>query len=807
MTETAFISVPLVYTFNSTKCLPRFPICRPRISSQRPICTSLAARQKSHAEQVLILAIQKKHTVHIPQLLEHSLSSSLAVAVSPSTYYSAISACMFAEDFSSLARVLHLGLSSPLIGNVQFSHLTTPLYALARAKQWKSSFTVLDSMAAAGRNNPTLAPNARLLVSLANIAVNSNAYSQSIRFFAWMTKHSLEFGPHAFSVMLKAHGRAANITAVNAVLDQIEQSNVTFDTVLLNSAVDALVRCEQVRAAHNLLLNQTYSAIIDVTTYNTVIKGYAIKGQVSHAFNLASRMQDSGLKPTPVTINTLMSACVAAADFDTAWKLLEMYTNPLPSRFSTLPSISRPPSPTPELRKALLSSSPVSPDVHLNSTSDDIHASDTHAAQEKHTMSDQILSFRESLRDLTAKQESQSEQIVSKTKSEIEWIGQFRIAYSTLLSGLARCERYEDVFVLLKDMCDKGIPPNSVTYASLISSCLKQGQIEKAKYVFESIPDSNKSGHQFCDAHVYFALISGLCRLESEEHINTALTLVEELTIDFRGSQNGASETHPSKRDQKQNVLMKAHHKITPTVQMFNAILEGFMQIGNLARAEQVLKMMRRARVSPNVASYTILMKGYADAGQYRGAKRIFFELWKDTLKPDRVAINAFISICARSKDFETGEKILCFMEKHRGSVSPTVQSYVPLIRAYGRFGKEEEMWNMYKRMRDAKVPLNDFGMKVIVDHVMKKVDKQGRSSSNLERLAERSGHLLRDGLNDGVSIAVVRQCKNKLLSVFSDAQRRRYFGGLDSGELRSASETIFERHGWNDIDSGWRVF
>lgn len=807
MTETAFISVPLVYTFNSTKRLSRFPTRRPRILSHRQICTSSAARRKSHAEQALTLAIQKKHTAHIPQLLEHGLSPLSTVAISPTTYYSAISTCMLAEDFSSLARVLNLGLSSPLIENIQFSHLTAPLHALARAKHWKNSFTVLDSMAAAGKDNPTLAPNARLLVSLANIAVNSNAYSQSLRFFAWMTKHSLELGPHAFSVMLKAHGRAANITAVNAVLDQLEQSNVAFDTILLNSAVDALVRCEQVRAAQHLLLNQTYSAIIDVTTYNTVIKGYATKGQVSQAFSLASRMQDSGLKPTPVTINTLMSACVAAADFETAWELLGMYTNPLPSRFSTLPPISRPPSPTPELKKALLSSSPVSPDALLNSRSDDVHVSDTHAAQEKRTISDRISSFRKSLDDLTARPESQSEQTVSRTKFEIEWIGQFRIAYSTLLSGLASCGRYDDVFALLKDMCDKGIPPNSVTYASLISSCLKQGQIEQAKYVFESIPGSNKPGHQCCDVHVYFALISGLCRLESEEHINTALTLVEELTTDTRGSQSGTPETHLSKCGRKQNLSIKPRHKITPTVQMFNAILEGFMQIGNLARAEQVLKMMRRVRVFPNVASYTILMKGYADAGQYRSAKRIFFELWKDTLKPDRVAFNAFISICARSKDFEAGEKVLCYMEKHRGSASPTVQSYVPLIRAYGRFGKEEEMWNMYKRMRGAKVPLNDFGIKVIVDHIMNKADKQRRSLSNLERLAERSGHLLRDGLNDGVSIAVLRQCKNKLLSVFSDVQRRRYFGGLDSGELRSASETIFERHGWNNIDSGWRVF
>lgn len=809
MIEIAFISAPSVGAFNSTKRSHRLPTRRSRICSQRQICTSLAARRTSRAEQALSQAIDKKNTVRIPKLLEDGLSPLSTATITPVTYYSAVSACMLAADYSSLARVLHLGLSSRLIGNIQYSHLTTPLYALARARQWKSVFTLLDCMAGAAKNNPTLIPNARLLVSLANIAANLNAYSQSLRFFDWMTKNALEFGPHAYSVMFKAHGRATNIIAVNSVLNKVKESGITVDTVLLNSAIDALVRCDRVRAAHQLLLNQTYTAIVDATTYNTVIKGYAVKGQASQAFSLASRMQDSGLNPTPATINTLLSACVAATDFDTAWELLKMYTNPQPSRFSTLPTLSRPPSPTPELRQALLSSSSP-PNTHrLNSESGNAPASDPVTATEQQTISDRALSFREALNGLVAVSKDQTDIVASSTKYELKWIDQFRIAYTTLLSGLAECGRFDDVFALLEDMRDKDIPPNSVTYASLISSCLKQGKVDKAKQIFESIPTSNEFEHQNCDIHVYFALISGLCRLENENYINTALGLIEELTGDCSERAQDCEEiAHISKSDSVPNGFsIKVRDKVVPNVQMFNAILEGFMQIGFPARAEKVLKMMKRVRVLPNTASYTILMKGYADAGRYRSAKRIFRELWQDGLRPDRVAFNAFISICARSGDFEAGEKVLSYMEKHRGSVSPTAHSYISLIRGYGRFGTEEQMWDAYKRMRDAKVPLNDFGLKVIADDILNRASKQKDASIKLDKLAERSGCLLRDGLNDGASITILRQYKNKLLSVFNVEQRRRYFGGLDSEELRSASEAIFERHGWNDIDSGWRVF
>lgn len=717
---------------------------------------------------------------------------------------------MIAEDFYSLARILQIGLSSPLLTHIQFSHLIAPLHALARAKEWKSVFVLLDSMAEAGDINPAVAPNTRLLVSLANIAVNMNAYSQCLRFFNWMTKQSLEFGPHAYSVLLKGHGRAGNIVAVNAVLQQIVESRTPVDTVLLNTAVDALVRCDHVRTAHQLLLNQTYSTVVDVTTYNTVIKGYGAKGQVSQAFSLASRMQDSGLKIAPATVNTLMSACVTAADFDTAWDLLQMYTKPLPSRFSVLPALSRPSSPTPEVRQALLSSSNSTAvrDQKAGNTDASILASS--AAQEKQMTSNRALSLRESLSVLSVWPEHQPGDISTNTKFEIDWVDQFRIAYTTLLSGLAESGHFDDVFALLKDMCDKGIPPNSITYASLISSCLKYGEVEKAKFIFKSIPTSSSElKDQSCDVHVYSALISGLCRLENEEHINTALALVEAITRDhYEADSSTLTATHVDKSESEVNdgFWRKSGDKVTVTVQMFNAIIEGFMRLRLLVRAEQVLRMMRRVRVFPNVASYTILMKGYADAGQYRDAKRIFRKLWQDKLKPDRVALNSFISICARSGDFEAGEKILSFMEERGGGVSPTVQSYIPLIRAYGRFGKEEQMWNAYKRMRNAGVPLNDFGIKVIVDFIMNEGPKQKHSLDRSDRLADRSGCLLRDGLDDGVSFATLRKCKSRLLSIFSDQQRRKYFGGLDSKELRSASETIFERHGWNDIDSRWRV-
>ena len=47
------------------------------------------------------------------------------------------------------------------------------------------------------------------------------------------------------------------------------------------------------------------------------------------------------------------------------------------------------------------------------------------------------------------------------------------VIYSTVLKGFAASKRMDKVFIVYKEMRDKGIPCNTITYNTLLDACAK----------------------------------------------------------------------------------------------------------------------------------------------------------------------------------------------------------------------------------------------------------------------------------------------------------------------------------------------
>lgn len=686
--------------------------------------------------------------------------------------------CLSAHDHSSLATVLRLGLNSHLAQQLRLPHLVPSLRALATAGHWRSVFSCLDAMA----DVRSIAPDARLIVALANIAVNYRAFQQSLRLFQRMRQRSLPFGPIAYSVLLKTLGRTGNVVAVKDVIIRIREEHVHFDTILLNSAVDALVRCNDLQGARRLIVQPESADLLDVTTFNTLIRGFAVSGRLEEAFCLASDMTTAGLKPNFVTTNTLLTACITAGDFDTAWSLLN------PQRSHNSSSIS--------------SQSSDDFHVHQRSSSNNSPApsrlnilpfSDTPVLKNDEEDSDE---------DSDA---SPGQQPSPLTKFHIDNLPcpdgdheQLRIALTAMLCGLAEAGRIQEALFLLQDMTRLGTAPNSITYSALISACFRYGAVDPALYVFRSIPPpSAKTPELIRNILVCNSLIFGLCGLDDVEYVHKAATLVNRML------QSNDSDSQSS--------------YARPTIATFNGLIDGFVRFRLFDEAEYYVKLMHRYGIRPNIVSFTILMKGYADAQRFTDAKRTFKQINIRRLTPDRVALNAFVSVCARSGDVVAADKVLRYMEGKGGGLSPGAQSYTPLLAAYARVQDDGSFWGLYTRMRTNSVPLNVFVIELSTAYVaftVQSLSKRlgGSDTSDapvvdisMEGLARRAAQMLCDGVSDGLEPKILRKSRRKLMQVFKDSRCRAYFRGLDAPELRSASEVIFERHGWNHIDSGWR--
>lgn len=529
-------------------------------------------------------------------------------------------------------------------------------------------------------------PDERLLVSLANVAVEKRNYGVALRILGMVRRFGLSLSPVGVSVLLKAHGRARNGGAVRKVVEWGVRGGKEVDVVLLNSAVDALVRCGEVGEARGLLEEERFQGLVDVQSFNTIIKGLVGQGCVEEGFDVVEDIRRRGLVPNEVTRNTLVSACAGVGDFDRALELAEADRDGV--------------------------------GVGAETTEDGSGQTDV----------------------------------------------QMRIALTSLVGGLAEKGRVSEAVGLLDDMKRRNAAPSDITYAALIVACFRCGRVEDAVRVFGSIPDEGG----LRSTAVCTAFVAGLCQTGVEGNVRRARRVL-------KGMEERAD------------------------VEGFNCVMEGMIRMGDLEGAEGVFGEMREGGFVPGTVSYTILMRGFAEGGRFGRVKGLFREMFERGVVVDRVALNTFLSACVRVGELECGVRVLEFMEEKGGSVAPGVYSYGPVIRGMLKKGEFGEAWGMYERMREGGVKQNAYVVEMITNFICTEEKRK-------DFLAERGARLLRDGYADGVDMKTLSRCRRKMLKVFGEGRTRRHFRGLEKLGIRSVSEHIFERHGWNDIDSGWRV-
>ena len=131
-----------------------------------------------------------------------------------------------------------------------------------------------------------------------------------------------------YSIMFKGYGRVGDSAAVDKLMRSVAANEIIPDIVMLNSAIDAYVRCGRIDQARSLLQSMidgtNEGAVVckpNARSYNTVLKGLAAEGNVDEAMKLALDMVALKLHDS-VTANTLVNAAINAGRFNLAEKLL-----------------------------------------------------------------------------------------------------------------------------------------------------------------------------------------------------------------------------------------------------------------------------------------------------------------------------------------------------------------------------------------------------------------------------------------------------------------------------------------------------
>jgi len=110
-----------------------------------------------------------------------------------------------------------------------------------------------------------------------------------------------------------------------AVIRDMQRRGVKLDNLALNVTLSTGVSTDQLEGVEDLVAeaDQHCPPLSDIVSYNTLIKGYAQRGEADRAINALGRMKRRGLSPNAITFNTMMDAAVRGQRSGKAWELLQ----------------------------------------------------------------------------------------------------------------------------------------------------------------------------------------------------------------------------------------------------------------------------------------------------------------------------------------------------------------------------------------------------------------------------------------------------------------------------------------------------
>ncbi|ONK80095.1 uncharacterized protein A4U43_C01F13840 [Asparagus officinalis] len=283
------------------------------------------------------------------------------------------------------------------------------------------------------------------------------------------------------------------------------------------------------------------------------------------------------------------------------------------------------------------------------------------------------------------------------------------ILYNVTLKVIRKSKDWNLVETHLKEMLEKGIRPDNVTFSTVISCARFCNLPEKAVEWFERMPEFGLNP----DDVTYSAMIDAYGRAGNLE---MALGLYdrarkEKWRLDpvtfstvirvygTSGNFDGALNVYEE---------MKALG-VKPNVVIYNTLLDAMGKAGRPWQVKTIVKEMENNGLVPNRITYAAILRAYSRARYAEDALRVYEEMKKKGFELSIVLYNMLLSMCADIGLVDEAVKIFEEMKGLPEGLRPDSWSYSSLITVYSCIGKVSEAEGILNEMLEAGFQPNIF--------------------------------------------------------------------------------------------------
>ncbi|KAA8492349.1 Pentatricopeptide repeat-containing protein [Porphyridium purpureum] len=281
-----------------------------------------------------------------------------------------------------------------------------------------------------------------------------------------------------------------------------------------------------------------------------------------------------------------------------------------------------------------------------------------------------------------------------------------RVSYNLFISScrLTAKPRIDAAMSALQEMRNSSNPslrPDQITYNCVLAVCEKAVEPRVAQRVLREM----KRARFEPDERTHVALLNLYARCNDVQAASTLFRELQKsqdkvLSLEIYTTMiNMYAEMRRVQDAFDLFVDMVRSPNISPSVGTFNALMNACRSVGDIDRAQEVLKKMASAGLRPDVITYSVFVDLLGRAGRINDIWATLKEMDSRQIQPNLITLTSALNGCVRAGDLKAAEQLLGEMPK-RG-MRPNAFTYSVLIEGYSLRGDLDRALYYYRELRE----------------------------------------------------------------------------------------------------------
>lgn len=447
--------------------------------------------------------------------------------------------------------------------------------------------------------------------------------------------------------MIQNCASANNLDGAFSVFDSLERSGVELNSVVYNAVLEACVHCRKFDAAETWMKKSKEAGMVDVVSYNTLIKAQLLNGNLSKARKLIDEMKQADLQPNRVTYNELInSIIVAGGRKEDMWEIVR------------------------EMKEAGIQPNQVTCSILLKNLNAQSSEADVSLTMDiMNTMDDQMDEVLLSSVVEACVRIGKPDLLSTKLK-DLQGSGRVAVngahTFGSLIKAYGHAGDVDGVWRCWKEMRSRHIKPSSITLGCMVEAVVRLGDTDGAYDLVQQIQDDDQCKGAV-NAVIFCSLLKGFAR---EKKLDRVWSVYEEM--------------------RRTGVEM--------SIVTYNTLIDACARVGRMDSLPRLVEDMRKRSIKPNLISFSTMIKGHCQAGDIQSAFALLEQMKHETsLKPDEIMYNSLLDGCAQQNLIEEALRLLKEMQDE--GVRPSNFTLSVLVKVMNRGRRVDQAFALVREI------------------------------------------------------------------------------------------------------------